>query len=103
MYITIDIQNNPEYLQLIHDTIPYMNDWKIVKNSNKGNDGWNKYPNKTARYFTLNASVKTLSWVIEDEKAVFIDTSSFIPIRNMAHLSDLLEKINELTNYKLPR
>ena len=72
--ITIDIKNQPEVLQLIIDTVPYMPGWTISGNvlGNMGGGGkfhhWEDCRNKTARFYMFRFSDKSVAWVYPDDK-----------------------------------
>ena len=97
-YITINIHNDPEILQLIVDTIPYMPGWKLCDNANKTVQikagGWTHYRNKTASYFTFNIVEKLFVWEVTDEGGSKMKS---LYIRNLEHISRIMDKIYEAT------
>lgn len=74
MVIEVDIKNNAEVLQLIVDTVPFMEGWAIsgnitgnIGNKNKNNN-WANYRNNTPRFLGFYLSNKTINWLKTDDK-----------------------------------
>ncbi len=94
-HLYIDIHNDPDILQTIIDSIPYLpNGWEADTSAFPGNGHWNNYPNKTARFFVFHVGDKRSNWAFYDTDAV--SHVNMYLIRDVAHVSKLMDKIYEL-------
>jgi len=94
-YIDVDINNNPELLWLILDTLPYMNGWNcdgsIFTHPEGLNPAWKIYFNNIPTYLCFDLVLKIVLW--HDKYPIPTDATE---IKSTADLSTLLEFINEL-------
>jgi len=93
--IIIDIGNNPEILQLIRESIPYLPGWEALSNTEPGNYYWDVYPNKTPRYFKFDFTYKQFTWACKDEEGDQLPKDNVTRIKTTAHISKLLNSIYE--------
>ena len=93
-YIEIDTNNNPEVIQCIVETIPYMQGWtmagNVITNYTNPSNHWFKSRNSTPRFFAFDLNFKEFIWASEDDQPI----STAISIRSLAQISKLLEDIN---------
>lgn len=105
-HLYIDIHNDPEILQTIIDSIPFLpTTWEVAFNATPPNMHWNTYPNKTARYFVFHFKNKEFSWAFDDSGPI-PNNFNFYTIRDIAYVSKLMDKIYEIessnNNPKIP-
>jgi hypothetical protein len=91
--VLININNNPEFLQLIQDSLPLMPGWIIDSNALGNNHFWKKCPNETAKYFSFNLENKKFSWMLQDDN---LQGEDYQVINSIEELSQLLEYVAEL-------
>jgi hypothetical protein len=88
IWIDIDIHNSRQMLDVIIYNLSRIKEWNISKNvgtSTDPNPFWNKYPNKTARYFKLVLDTKRFTWESEDNSQVYdnIDIFTLTDVYNL--------------------
>lgn len=94
--VHIDIQNNPEFLELILNSIQYLsNGWEFSVSSHHNNPKWQNYPNKTARYFVFDFNKRLFEWAVADHMGGSLP--HVIRIKNTAQLSRILESIYQFS------
>lgn len=88
-FVEIDTHNDFEIYHIIVSTIPFMDGWTICKNAQMGNDWWGK---PVARFFGFDLEKREFQWLRDDAQG----TGEEIRIQDAAHISQLLEQINEM-------
>ena len=90
--VHIDIQNNPEFLELILNSIQYLsNGWEFSVSTHHNNHKWANLPNKTARYFVFDFNKRLFDWAAYDDHGEALP--HIIRIKSTAQLSRILEAI----------
>ena len=65
--IVIDINNNPEILDVIIKSLPFLpNKWTVDANVNRSNNYWQSVPNKIPRFFYFNFDNHNFEWMCYD-------------------------------------
>lgn len=88
-FVSIDIHNDCAIYNTILSTIPFMDGWSIDYSASLGCP----HPGKLIqRFFAFDLEKRTFLWLYEDDKGKGDETS----ILDTAHISQLLEQINEM-------
>ena len=87
--IHIFINHDPEILDLIKETIPYIPGWVFHQNAYPTNPHWKNFKKKIGTYYRFGFKDKVFEWWGETT----VGNHHVIPIRTLAAASKLLELI----------
>jgi hypothetical protein len=93
----ININNNPDFYNLIVETLPYLK-VKLDQNATYPNKHhWLDLRNGIPKYFAFDLKYKTFSWA-DNDNSQNVDEYPYIEIVDIAHLSSLMDQIYDRMN-----